>query len=388
MTAGSGLTGGSEITDDRCLRDLEQLPKVLAELECRSLFLVADPIAYVASGAAGRLAPILSRYRVTCFQDFDPNPKLAHLVAGLERFREQPSDVVLAVGGGTAIDLAKLIAWSAPQYKSPRELVLGHCRAERPALASIAVPTTAGTGSEATQFAVLYVDGDKHSIDSPELLPNFCVLDASLTAALPARITAHTGLDALCQGIESLWSVRATERSIGYAAEAIALAWRSLADAVNRPDGPARAAMLRASHCAGRAINLTRTTAPHAVSYAFTSDYGIPHGHAVALTIGPMLVHNAGVTVADNQDPRGADQVRGRIARILELLGCEDASVGCARIGDLLDEIGCERRPSRLGVVGREALEKIAGKVNAQRLGNNPRRLTHEQLVTMLESLG
>lgn len=382
------MTGGSEMTDDRCLHELGQLSDVLAELECRSLFLVTDPVAYVASGAAERLAPTLSRYRVASFKDFEPNPKLAQLVAGLERFRGQPGDVVLAVGGGTAIDLAKLIAWAAPQDASPRELVLGHAPAERPALPSIAVPTTAGTGSEATQFAVLYVDGQKHSIDSPELLPKYCVLDASLTTALPARITAHTGLDALCQGIESLWSVRATERSIGYAVEAIALAWRSLADAVNRPDGPTRAAMLRASHCAGRAINLTRTTAPHAISYAFTSDYGIPHGHAVALTIGSMLVHNAGVTAVDNQDPRGAEHVRGRIRRILELLGCEDASAGCARIGDLLDEIGCERRPSRLGVVGREAIEKIAGKVNAQRLGNNPRRLTHEQMVTMLESLG
>ncbi len=382
------MTGGSEMTDDRCLHELGQLSDVLEELRCRSLFLVADPIAYVASGAAGQLASILSRYRVTSFQDFDPNPKLAQLVAAVELFREQPGDVVLAVGGGTAIDLAKLIAWTGPQDASPRELVLGRRQPVQPALASIAVPTTAGTGSEATQFAVLYVDGQKHSVDSHELLPKYCVLDASLTAALPARITAHTGLDALCQGIESLWSVRATERSIGYAAEAITLAWRSLADAVNRPDGPTRAAMLRASHCAGRAINLTRTTAPHAISYAFTSDYGIPHGHAVALTIGPMLIHNAGVTAADNQDPRGVEQVHGRIARILDLLGCEDASAGCARIGDLLDEIGCERRPSRLGVMGREAIEKIAGKVNAQRLGNNPRRLTHEQMVTMLESLG
>lgn len=382
------MNASAEMTDDRCLHNLGQLTEVLATLRARSLFLVADPVAYVASGAALRLKPILAGHRVTLFQDFDPNPKLEHLKEGLARFREQPGEVVLAIGGGTAIDLAKLIAWAAPQNEPLRDLLLGSGRASQPALPLIAVPTTAGTGSEATQFAVLYVDGHKRSIDSPELMPKFCVLDAHLTATLPAQITAHTGLDALCQGIESLWSVQASERSIGYAAEAISLAWHSLADAVKRPDESTRAAMLRASHLAGRAINLTRTTASHAISYAFTSDHGIPHGHAVALTIGAMLVHNAGVTPADNQDPRGVEQVRGRIAQILELLGCEDAFAGRARIGELLDAIGCERRPSRLGVVGREAIEKIAGKVDAQRLGNNPRRLTHEQMVTMLESLG
>lgn len=382
------MNAATEMTDDRCLHDLGQLTEVLATLGCRSLFLVADPVAYVASGAAGRLTPVFTGHRVTLFQDFDPNPKLEHLAEGLQRFRAQPGDVVLAIGGGTAIDLAKLIAWAAPRNEPLRDLVRGSGLAAQSALPLIAVPTTAGTGSEATQFAVLYVDGQKQSIDAPELMPKFCVLDARLTATLPAPITAHTGLDALCQGIESLWSVHATERSIGYAADAISLAWHSLADAVQRPTESTRAAMLRASHLAGRAINLTRTTASHAISYALTSDYGIPHGHAVALTIGPMLVHNAGVTPADNQDPRGVERVRGRITQILQLLGCEDAFTARARIADLLDAIGCERHPSRLGVVGREAIETIAGKVNVQRLGNNPRRLTHEQLVTMLESLG
>jgi len=381
------MSGAAEMTDERCLSDLEGLGDVLRSLGAGSLMLVADRVAFQASGASERLAPLLREIPVVMFEDFDPNPKLDQLLVGLQRYRSSPTDAVLAVGGGTAIDLAKLIAWSAPQTADVRELVAGRARADRPALPLVAVPTTAGTGSEATQFAVLYIDGVKCSIDSPEMMPRACVLDPALTDTLPPSITAHTGLDAFCQGVESLWSVASTDRSASYSVEAIGLAWHHLEAAVRCPDSVSRAAMCRASHLAGRAINLTRTTAPHAISYAFTSDHGVPHGQAVALTLGPLLVHNAGVTAADNQDPRGVESVRARIAMILDLLGCADAEQASREIDAFVRRLGCETRLSGWGISGRETIERIAGKVNPQRLGNNPRRVTHEQIVGLLESI-
>lgn len=377
----------AEMTEDRCLGDLDQLGGVFEALGAESVFVVADRIAYQASGAAERLQSLLLNRSVTCFDEFDPNPKWEQLAAGLDRYRAQPGELIVAVGGGTAIDLAKLIAWTAPQTAAARALIDGTADTDRPALPLVAIPTTAGTGSEATQFAVLYVDGLKRSIDSPELLPRFCVLDPRLTANLPPSITAHTGLDALCQGIESLWSVAASERSIGYATEAIGLAWRHLETAVLRPDPESRAALCRAAHLAGKAINLTRTTAPHAISYAFTSDYGISHGHAVALTVGAMLVHNAGVTPEDTQDPRGAEAVRDRIGMILSQLGCQDAEQARQTLDAFIQRLGCETRLGAWGIDDPAGLRQIAAKVNAQRLGNNPRRLTPEQIVGLLESI-
>lgn len=377
----------AEMTDERCLPDVCHVAGVLDDLSGRSVFLVADEMAYRHSGAADALGPILDRHRVHVFQDFEPNPKLRDVHQGLEQFRRAPADVVLAIGGGTAIDIAKLIATFAPQSADPRTLVKQQHQLLEPAVPLIAVPTTSGTGSEATQFAVVYVDGLKHSVDHPSLMPAWCVLDPKLTATLPPRITAQTGLDAFCQAIESLWSVRSTPQSSAYATEAVQLSLVHLPTAVQAPTAAARAAMCRASHLAGRAINLTRTTASHAISYALTSDHGIPHGHAVALTLGPMLIHNHGLTDDDNNDPRGIAHVRQTMKHILELLGCPTAEAGCARIQQFVREVGCETRLSELDITDESSLRAIAGKVNPERLNNNPRRLTDDQLILLLRSI-
>jgi alcohol dehydrogenase len=375
------------MTDERCLSDIRQVAKLLDEFSEGSLFLVADAAAYHHSGAEDLLGPMLGRFQVNVFQEFQPNPKFEDVQRGLDQFRRNPAEIVLTIGGGTAMDIAKLVATFAPQSSDPRSLILGQESLVEPAVPLIAIPTTSGTGSEATQFAVVYLNGIKHSVDHPSLMPAWCVLDPKLTATLPSRITAQTGLDAFCQAIESLWSVRSTPLSTPYATEAVQLALAHLPDAVHTPTPSSRSAMCRAAHLAGRAINLTRTTGSHAISYALTSDHGIPHGHAVALTLGPMLLYNHGLTNEDNNDPRGIAHVHRTLKHILGLLGCSTPQEGCRRIQEFVQAVGCEICLSELGITGEQALRSIAGKVNTERLNNNPRSLTGEQLLALLQSI-
>ena len=384
----SVTTPPTTIADDRCLTDLDQLGPLLERLGVRSIFLVADGGAYRLSGAEAKLAPLLARVPAVVFSAFEPNPKFEQVLEGLAEFRRCGADLLLAIGGGTAIDIAKLIGVLAATPAEPLAVARGEHPPARSTCPLVVAPTTSGSGSEATQFAVVYVDGVKHSVDHPHLLPAYCVLDPSLTAKLPAGITAHCGLDAFSQAIESIWSVRATEHSLRDAFEGARLAFAHLHDAVHAPTPVARQAMCRASHLAGRAINETRTTASHAISYAITTGYGVPHGHAVALTLGAMLLHNAGVTDDDVNDPRGAAYVQGRIRQILDLLGCETAEQGSQAIQDFVRSLGCEVRLSAVGVRTPEELRAIVGKVNLERLKNNPRQLTGSQLFSLLESIG
>lgn len=381
--------------DRRCLSSADELGQAIRQLGCHSVFLVADCQAYASSGAETALAPLLQSARVTLFQDFKPNPRLADVLQGVRRYRESPAELILAVGGGTAIDTGKLIAALAPHADLPemeldrlaRLLLTGDQPLSLQPPPLIAVPTTAGTGSEATQFAVVYVDGVKYSLDAPELLPRYCLLDPHLTLSMPPVVTAHTGLDALSQAIESIWSVRATAPSTAAALAAAQGVLAHLPAAVSRPDLACRGEMQRAAHLAGRAINVTRTTAPHAISYALTSDHGIPHGHAVALTLGPMLAFNAEVTAANVNDPRGVEHVQQAIGQVLELLGCSDARQGCRRLQEFIHSVGCHSRLGPLGVSGNQTLAGIAAKVNPQRLGNNPRRMTSEDIIAILQSI-
>lgn len=366
---------------------LAEVGEILERLSVARVFFVVDGPAYAASGAAAILDPQFDTRPVTAFSGFELNPKLHDVEHGIAQFRAARPDVVVALGGGTAIDLAKLIGTLAEQYVPAREIIQGQARIERAGPPLIAIPTTAGTGSEATHFAVAYVDGEKYSVACDTMLPDYAIVDPSLTHSLPPAITAATGLDAFCQAIESMWSVHSTRQSLGYAEEAIQLAWRHLGSAVRHPETADRDAMCRAAHLAGQAINISKTTAPHAISYTITSQLGVPHGCAVALSLGAVLAFNSQVTSADSNDSRGADYVRNTIDDIASLLGFDTACDAERGIRQFVASLNCPTHLAEVGVTTDAQIEELVRCVNVERLANNPRRLTSESLRAILASI-
>ncbi|OGQ90198.1 MAG: hypothetical protein A2289_03710 [Deltaproteobacteria bacterium RIFOXYA12_FULL_58_15] len=367
---------------------LRQIESILRHRSPRRIFLVADRTAYVATGAEKVLAPILEAYEVTRFTEFEPNPKKGDVDRGVELFRANPADLIVAVGGGTAIDVGKLINVFAAQEHASAEYIEGRQNLRAPACPLVAVPTTAGTGSEATHFAVIYVDKTKYSMVQPQMQPEVALVDPELLKAAPTRLMASTGMDALAQGIESYWSIYSTDESRRFAAEAINLAWEHVAAATNQPTPAALFGMARAAHLAGRAINLTKTTAPHAISYPITSFFGVPHGHAVALTLPAVLFFNSQVTDDDVLDPRGAGFVRKTIEEIAWMLGVENAGDSVQVLDELMDRVGLSRNFETLGIRTHDDIELIiANGFNPQRVNNNPRRLTEAALRTILGEL-
>jgi alcohol dehydrogenase len=353
---------------------IAELEVILREHSTRKPFFVVDELVYSASGAADILDPVLSSFEAIRFNGFEPNPKLSDVERGIEMFRKTQPDIIIAFGGGTAIDLAKLIGSIAVHDISSRDIITGVASIEQKGPALVVIPTTAGTGSEATHFAVAYVDGVKFSVAHENLLPDIVLLDPQLTYNLPSRITAASGLDAFCQAVESIWAVGATDESVEFATLSVKLSLEHLAAAVNDPTPKARRGMCEAAHLAGKAINISKTTAPHAISYAITTHFGVPHGIAVALTLGPMLEYNSRVKEADCNDPRGCEHVQQRIAIILDLLG-GDLQNGLAVIKQLIDEVGGVRSLCEIGASSIESQQLLATQVNPERLSNNPRMM-------------
>ena len=363
---------------------LAEVGGILEQTSARRIFFVVDECAYEASGAAAILDPLLQSCSVTRFVGFEPNPKLHDVQRGVQLFRAIAPDLVIALGGGSAIDLGKLIGSLACQDASVRQIAAGEASIKDEGPPLVAISTTAGTGSEATHFAVVYIDGEKYSVAHPSLLPNYAIIDSRLTHSVPADVTATTGLDAFCQAIESIWAVGATDESVRYAAEAVRLAVDQLVPATQNPTPQSRQGMCRAAHLAGKAINISKTTLPHALSYSLTSNYGIPHGSAVAMTLGPVLAFNAQVSDVDCLDQRGPRHVLQRIALILELLGTESAAAACGTIERLVTAVGCPASLNEIGISTDDALHRIVGDVNVERLSNNPRRASGGDLVALL----
>jgi alcohol dehydrogenase class IV len=363
---------------------LAELDSVLSQLSAQRVFLVADPVAYSASGAEAQLAGTFASRELLRFSEFEVNPKSQDVERGIQQVREFRPNVVIGFGGGTAIDLAKLISSLACQDAPLDGLITGSVPFDNETIPLIAIPTTAGTGSEATHFAVVYHEGKKFSVAHPSLLPDFSIIDPVLTFSMPKSLTASTGLDALCQAIESIWAVLATDESIQYATQSLRLSLEHLECAVDRPTPDARRGMCEAAHLAGKAINISKTTAPHALSYWLTSHYGIRHGVAVAIFLGRLLEFNAQVQESDCNDPRGPQHVRRRIATVLETLGVNDPTTGRRKLEALIARIECPISLRDIGLVNEAEIWQLIAEVNVERLSNNPRRIDASRLFDLL----
>ncbi len=296
---------------------------------------------------------------VTCaydvIDDFEVNPKKHQADEVIANYKHEDYQIIIAFGGGSPIDFAKL-------YKH-----FSGC-----ALPLVAIPTTAGTGSEATQFAVYYEGGEKQSLDQPTVLPEYAIVDYRLLLHAPQYLKACTAIDAYCQAIESYWAVQSTEESRAYAKQAILLAKDCIVDFITTQSEDAAKDMAIASNLAGKAINISRTTAAHALSYKFTSIYGLPHGHAVALSLADLFEANRSCDETTCFDTRGVDHVKSCMQDILSFLAVSDFRAYWA---DLLQNIGLSADFAELGISDKDVL--ING-VNKDRLKNNPVNLDRD----------
>jgi alcohol dehydrogenase class IV len=363
--------------------DLAGLASLVADAGITRPMLLVDRRAVDAAGLGSALAEQLPRHdRV--FDAIEPNPtaRLAH--AAIDAARRAGADGLVAVGGGSCIDLAKATAIGLEQ-RSDVDATFAGALGIHGAAPLVAVPTTAGSGSQATSFGVLYVEGRKRSLDHPSLRPRAVVLDRRFIEALPGRLSAISGLDALCQCVESIWACGATDRSRALAAAGGGLLSEHLrAAAGDHEPGACRAIMLGA-HLSGCAINISRTTAAHAYSYAITLRHGVPHGLAVALSLGWVAAWNAGVDEASCQHPLGAASARALVTRAAAILGVDPAGVGCA-MAALLDTLGLPASLSAAGVPERD-LPVLAASMDPLRLGNNPRALTRDDVLACTAGL-
>ena len=342
------------------------------------LFLVTGGASWEASGAADFFSPLLNGMVVRHLRVVAANPDIEALQAALSFFEEAPCSLIMAVGGGTPLDMAKLVNFFSSTRQSPGEYLKG-IRSETECggfLPFLAVPTTAGTGSEATHFAVLYDGLVKHSVGDSRIRPGYVFLNPAFTFSLSPYVAACTGFDALAQAMESLWAVGSTGSSRKDSRESLRIGSRVLRSVVLAPEAESRSAMLRAAYLAGRAIDVAKTTAAHAFSYCLTARYGLPHGHAVA-TFLPEVLRQNGTASADRvTDPRGEGFLRQAVGEILNVLGCETVDEGVRSLYALREATGLtdswmEAKGLSFDVVYAHAFAEA----NVLRLSNNPVRL-------------
>lgn len=303
------------------------------------------------------------------FSKFTSNPLYEQVCEGIEMFRREHCELIIAVGGGSAIDVAKCIKLyckmeSTINYLQQKPFDTG--------IMLIAVPTTAGTGSESTRHAVIYYEGVKQSISHVSIIPNYVVLEPSVLKTLPVYQKKCTMMDALSQAIESWWSLNSNEESIGYSRKAIHLIKDNWEEYIYENTDESARQIMEAANLAGRAINITATTAAHAMSYKITSMYRLPHGHAVAVCLPEvwryMLEHS------DNSiDGRGIGYFQTTMSQIAEIMDLTYFQSMLEKM-ELVYPVAADKNAE---------LKILVQSVNPVRLKNNPVELSSSVLYDM-----
>jgi alcohol dehydrogenase class IV len=366
---------------------LSFLRKHIAEIKPQNLLLVTGQASFKNAPYHQELQSILKNTQVLHHAGIRPNPDTVSLSQTIALLKSKSWDIVLAVGGGSVLDSAKIINFFCHHHQTVDEYFRSKESPRQKAPYFIAIPTTSGTGSEATQFATLYKDKKKLSLDHETVRPDCAIIDSVFSDSLPSLQTAITGVDALAQAVESFWSIRSTKESEKLAIRSIQLIHENLACAVKNPSRQNRIAMAEASYLAGQAIQITRTTAAHAISYPLTANFGIPHGQAVSLTLPDLLVFNSRVGNEDCLDTRGSQFVQYQVARICQSFGLEDSQQTARKLKGWFKDIGLKTSLSEFGIIESELSFITEQSFAPERMANNPRRITAENLRELLGAI-
>ena len=310
------------------------------------------------------------------FSQFAPNPSYEEVCKGVEIFNTEQCDTILAVGGGSAIDVAKCIKLYCKMSKDKPYLEQEY---EDTGIKLIAIPTTAGTGSESTRYAVIYYDGKKQSVTHDSIIPDVAILEPKVLKTLPLYQKKCTMLDALCQGIESWWSVNSTDESKKYSKNAVETIMKWWREYIFENTDESAEYMMQASNLAGQAINITQTTAPHAFSYKLTSMYGLPHGHAVAVclpVIWEYMFHNMDQCI----DQRGEKYLESIFESISNSMDFSTPIEAIIYFRTMMDEM---EMANPVSANKAEDIELLSQSVNPVRLKNNPVRLEIDAIVSV-----
>ena len=353
---------------------ISHLSGILERIQCGKLFLVVDSsYPFLNIRESIEALPVAEK---VMFSGFTPNPLYEQVCKGVELFKTTSCDAILAVGGGSAIDVAKCIKLAVLAEEGDKALipplVSQLLSIEGSRIPLIAIPTTAGTGSESTHNAVMYYEDAKQTITNDGVLPDYAVLEPSVLKTLPLYQKKCTMMDALCQGIESWWSVNSTEESRKYSKQAVELIMDNWQKYIFENDDRAAAQVMLAANYGGRAINIAQTTAAHAMSYKVSSLYGLPHGHAVAICLPKiwdyMVAHMDRVV-----DARGELYLQRTFSEIASALGANHVEAAIRRFSGILSALGLFCPVSENKEHDRDFLTNA---VNPVRLKNNPVELS------------
>lgn len=363
-----------------------RIPEEAGRLAAKKIMVITDP-GLVQTGIVGRLEELLTNagYSLERFAEVEPDPRYEVASQAAERTKEVGADLIVGVGGGSSLDIAKAASILVTN-KEPISSLFGIDLVRTAGLPTIVAPTTAGTGSEVTPIVILsdHQEKLKKGIVSPHLFPAAAILDPELTVGLPASVTASTGMDALIHAVEAFTSRNATPFTDVLALHAMGLIFQNIRTAfANGSDLQARSNMLEGSMLAGMAFANAGVTAVHAFAYPIGAEFHIAHGVANSIMLAAVMEFNM----------LGALPKFARMAEVFgeETYGLSErraAQLAVEALRTLAGDLKVPNRLSEFGVKAEDIPTLAQGVMKVTRLlANNPRELRLEDAEAIYKSV-
>ncbi|WP_390593588.1 iron-containing alcohol dehydrogenase [Simiduia litorea] len=366
---------------------IDDLAQFIQQLSAQSVLIISDAgLVKLGIIKKAQTALTIAGVNHACFSEVQADPSEATVLAAVAKAKSTQADLIIGFGGGSSMDVAKIIALLAhPFCQQTLAQLYGIDKVTGNRLALVQIPTTAGTGSEVTPIAIITTGNTtKAGIVSKKLLPDLALLDPELTLGLPPAITAATGIDAMVHAIEAFTSAhKKNPLSDALARQALKLLSAHLLGAVS--DGSnlaARSAMLLGACLAGQAFANAPVAAVHALAYPLGGHYHIPHGLSNALVLTAVLRFNAS----------HAYLLYAQLASIFVVKPATDPKTACQQLINALDELVKNTQlPTRLRDlnVARESLPRLAADAMLQQrlLINNPKPMSESDALKIYQSI-
>ena len=357
----------------------EDVLKFINDKSFKKIFVLCGKKSFVNSGAENLLKKIKNSEVKLSYKKSEI-PILEELIEIIKEIQNFKPDLFLAIGGGAVIDYAKIVN-VVDIREDLAELIVNYEYPFNKKYTKLAViPTTAGSGAEVTSNAVIYVDGIKHSFESELLLPDHFFLVPEFLISAPNKIKASAGFDAIAQALESLVSRKSNAKSVEYASKSLRVSVNSFISFINDPNMKNATEMSIASNLAGKAISISKTTAPHATSYPFTSLFNISHGHAVGLFFEKFFKFNYEHL---NKSETSFD-LKERFDLIFKLFDVPDINSFNSKISLIKKQAKLEDDLAKLNIDIIRSSEDVLKGINLLRLGNNPVKIDGKDILNII----
>lgn len=355
--------------------EINRLKKLFLNNQKKKILIIAGKKSYYKSGSNLFFKKLLKKNLVKFYFKNKSFPEIKEVIKLSDKIKKIKPDVILCIGGGSVIDISKIantvdIINNKPIYKLVKKKTK-----------LIAIPLTAGSGAEVTSTAVLYFNKKKISIENNQIQPDDFFLIPQLVKNAPKKIKGPSIFDAIAQSIESIFSVKSNKKSINYSLKSLKISLKYYKNYYRSPNLSNCKKMLEAANLSGKAINISRTTAPHAISYPFVSLFNYSHGKAVAVSFTEVLRYN----YFNLKKAPSKNNVKKKFDLIFRITNTKNIDEFTEFLKKIIIYLGIKTNLNDKTINLKKNLKKIMLGVNLRRLKNNPVPIRQNQIKKILK---